>query len=77
MNLLRGVMLKKTPAITRETSSEIYVRQYFKLKIKKSVSQYPVFFVNRLVSGHLHLFPHVAKSSAANFTARKVLECCN
>ena len=30
-----GVKLKKTLAITREASSEIYVPQYFKPKIKK------------------------------------------
>ena len=32
-----GVKLKKTPAITREASSEIYVPQYFKPKIKRPV----------------------------------------
>ena len=35
MNVLRGVKLKKTLATTREASSEIYVPQYFKPKIKK------------------------------------------
>ena len=34
MNLLRGVKLKKTLATTREASSEIYIPQYFKPKIK-------------------------------------------
>ena len=34
MKLIRGVKLKKTLASTREASSEIYVPQYFKLKIK-------------------------------------------
>ena len=73
MNLLIGVKLKKTLAITRETSSEIYVPQYFKPKIRNSVTVL-VFFVSWIVSGHLHLFPHVAKSYAAKFTARKELE---
>ena len=31
-----GVKLKKTLAITRKVSSEIYVPQYFKPKMKKS-----------------------------------------
>ena len=34
MKLIRGVKLKKTLASTREASSEIYVPQYFKPKIK-------------------------------------------
>ena len=34
MNLLREVKLKKTLATTREASSEIYIPQYFKPKIK-------------------------------------------
>ena len=34
MNLLRGVKLKKTLATVREASSEIYIPQYFKPKIK-------------------------------------------
>ena len=38
MNLLRGIKLKKTPATTHEASSKIYVPQYFKPKIKKSLS---------------------------------------
>ena len=33
-NLLRGVKLKKTVTKTREASSEIYIPQYFKPKIK-------------------------------------------
>ena len=45
MNLLIGVKLKKTLAITRETSSEIYVPQYFKPKIRNSVTVL-VFFVS-------------------------------
>ena len=40
----------------------------------KSLSWYSVYFVNWIFSGHLHLFPHEAKSSAAKFTARKELE---
>ena len=35
--LLRVLKLKTTLAITREASSEIYVPQYFKPKIKKAV----------------------------------------
>ena len=43
MNLLRGVKLKKTLATTLEVSSEIFIPQYFKPKIKKSVVVFSIF----------------------------------
>ena len=77
MKLLRKVKLKKTLATTRETSSEIYIPQYFKPK-KKNLSYYSDFFFffdNWIVSSrYLRLFSYVVKSNAAKFTARKELE---
>ena len=46
----------------------------FQTKNKKSLPYYLVFFDNWIVSGHFHLFPNVAKSSATKFTARKEVE---
>ena len=43
MKLLRKFKLKKTLATTRETSSEIYIPQYFKPK-KKICHIIPIFF---------------------------------
>ena len=76
MKLLRKVKLKKTLATTRETSSEIYIPQYFKPK-KKICHIIPIFFFfdNWIVSSrYLRLFSYVVKSNAAKFTARKELE---
>ena len=74
MKLLRGVKLKKTLAATCETSSEIFVPQYFKPKIKKVCHSIHCFLIIELSLGYLHLSPHVTKSSAAKFTAGKKLE---
>ena len=80
MKLLRKVKLKKTLATTRETSSEIYIPQYFKPK-KKICHIIPIFFFfffffdNWIVSSRcLRLFSYVVKSNVAKFTARKELE---
>ena len=77
MKLLRKFKLKKTLATTRETSSEIYIPQYFKPK-KKICHIIPIFFFffdNWIVSSRcLRLFSYVVKSNAAKFTARKELE---
>ena len=70
MNLLRGVKLKKTLAKNREASSEIYVPQYFKRKMKNvyhSIQYFLSIELDICICSHRW----VAESWAAKFDVRK------